>query len=133
MRHFLLTSIILFLLSATAFSQANTTPIDSVHYEFQGKILSKNGDIVKVQQTDTSRLPAKNTLGILSKYFEKVLFGANVTGWLDVGKMKIIAIDKGIITMKLLEEKSMITIDGKQEDHFQPGFMVKFIWKEKKN
>ncbi len=116
-----------------SFAQSNAVIKDSTSFEFQGKILSKNNDIVTVQQTDTARLPVKNTLGILSKYFEKVLFGANVTGWLDVGKMNVLKTDKGIVTMRLLEEKSMITIDGKQEDHFQPGFVVKFIWEEKNN
>jgi hypothetical protein len=126
-------TVLLIFLFQFSFSQANTNSKDSTSYEFQGKILSKNADIVTVQQTDSSRLPVKNIIGMLSKYFEKVLFGANITGWLDVGKMKVTATNKGIVTMKLLEEKSMITIDGKQEDHFQPGFVVKFIWKEKNN
>jgi hypothetical protein len=130
---FAATAVLLIFLCGFSFSQSNSTTKDSTSYEFQGKILSKNNDIVRVQQTDTGRLPIKNTIGILSKYFEKVLFGANVTGWLDVGKMNVLKTDKGIVTMRLLEEKSMITIDGKQEDHFQPGFIVKFIWKEKNN
>ena len=116
-----------------SFSQSNTGTKDSTSYEFQGRILSRNADIITVQQTDTVRLPVKNTLGTLSKYFEKVLFGANVTGWLDVGKMKVTATNKSVVTMKLLAEISMITVDGKQEDHFQPGFVVKFFWKEKNN
>jgi hypothetical protein len=127
------TAVLLIFIFNFSFSQSNTGTKDSTSYEFQGKILSKNNDIVSVQQTDTGRLPIKNTIGILSKYFEKVLFGANVTGWLDVGKMNVLKTDKGIVTMRLIEEKSMITIDGKQEDHFQPGFVVKFIWEEKNN
>ena len=125
------TTALLIFLFQFSFSQSNTITKDSTSFEFQGKILSKNSDIIIVQRTDTARLPVNNTIGILSKYFEKVLFGANVTGWLDVGKMNVIKVDKSIVTMKLLEEKSMITIDGKPEDHFQPGFVVKFSWEEK--
>lgn len=83
-----------------------------------------------MQQTDSSRLPGKNIEGTLSKYFEKIIFDVNTKGWLDVGKMKIKAVENKIITMELLEETSVITINGQKEDHFQPGFVVKFNWEE---
>jgi hypothetical protein len=60
-----------------------------------------------------------------------MIFGAKTTGWLDVGEMKIQSVENNIVTMVLLEEKSIITINGQKEDHFKPGFTVKFGWNEK--
>jgi hypothetical protein len=124
--------LVLFLFPLSLFSQnQNTTQQNnSKAYEFTGTIISKNGNIIKVQQTDTLRLPGKNIEGTLSKYFEKIFFGAKTTGWLDVGKMKIKSVENNIVTMELLEETSIITINGQKEDHFQPGFIVKFSWQE---
>jgi len=124
-------SVILLGITDKALSQSNTAIADSVRYEFKGVILSKDDAIIKVQQTDSAQLPARNTEGTLTKHFDKILFGANITGWLDVGKMKVVSIDGNVITFKLLEEISVIVVDGQKEDHFQPGFVVKFIWKEK--
>ena len=131
-KHYRLTLLILFLFPLSLFSQnQNTTQQNnSTPYEFSGTIISKTGNIVKVQQTDTIRLPGKNIEGTLSKYFEKIIFGVNTKGWLDVGKMKIKSVENNIITMELLEETSIITINGQKEDHFKPGFVVKFSWKE---
>jgi len=125
--------LILFMVPAYVFSQnQNSSQLtDSVHYEFSGTIISRAGNIVKVKQTDNSMLPGKDIKGILSKYFEKIIFGAKTTGWLDVGEMKIQSVENNIVTMVLLEEKSIITINGQKEDHFKPGFTVKFGWDEK--
>lgn len=124
--------LVLFLFPLFLFSQnQNTTQQNNATaYEFAGTIISKNGSIVKVKQTDSARLPGKNIEGILSKYFEKIIFGVNTTGWLDVGKIKIKSVENNIVTMELLEETSVITINGQKEDHFQPGFVVKFSWQE---
>jgi hypothetical protein len=124
---------ILFILPTYLFSQNqnNSQQNDSVHYEFSGTIISRTGNIVKVQQTDNGMLPGKGEKGTLSKYFEKIIFGAKTTGWLDVGEMKIQSVENNIVTMILLEEKSIITINGQKEDHFKPGFTVKFGWNEK--
>jgi hypothetical protein len=122
-----------FIIPLSLFSQNQNTSQknDSIQFEFTGTIVSKAGNIIKVQQTDTSKLPGINTQGTFSKYFEKTIFGANTKGWLETGNMVIKSIEKNIITMELLEEKSIITINGQKEDHFKPGFIVKFSWKEK--
>lgn len=125
--------IVLFIIPSYLYSQNQNAQQqnDSVHYEFAGTIISKAGNLIKVQQTDNSMLPGKDTKGTLSKYFEKVIFGAKTSGWLDVGEMKIQTVENNIVTMILLNEKSIITINGQKEDHFKPGFTVKFEWNEK--
>jgi hypothetical protein len=103
---------------------------DTVQYELAGTIISKAGKIVKVRQSDTTKAPAVHTIGLFSKYFEKQFMGSVITGWLETGKMKVISFAKGVLTLELLEERSEITVNGKKEDHFKPGFKVKFAWSE---
>ena len=125
--------IILLLIPFSLFSQnqqGTQQKNDTTTYDFSGKIISKTGNNIIVQQTDSNKLPGANTEGTLSKYFEKVFFGMNTKGWLDVGAMKIVSVENNIVTMLLLQEASVITVNGQKEDHFQPGFIVKFSWKE---
>ena len=118
--------IVSLLISFNSYSQSNTITIgDSVKYEVQGMLISKNNDIIAIQLSDTEHTPKVNTEGTLSKYFDKLLFG-----WLIVGNMKVISVNKEIITLKILEEKSPITLSGKKQDYFEPGFSVKFTWTE---
>jgi hypothetical protein len=103
---------------------------DSLRYEIGGLIKSRLNDIVTVQYNPQEKLPAKNTLGNFSKYFESVIFGFKTTGWLDIADVKVISCGKGILKLKILNEKSQMLINEEKVDHFAVGNKVKFIWKE---
>ncbi|MFH0893239.1 MAG: hypothetical protein V2A54_02285 [Bacteroidota bacterium] len=95
----------------------------------EGTLISKNGLIVKFQpKAETNLLPVKDSLGILSKYFETTIGKFNTTGWMDIGKMKVISADKNMLTLKLIEELSIITKNGEKVNHFKPGTVVRFTW-----
>lgn len=104
---------------------------DSISHEIFGSILSKNGSKIKVKLDQVySRIPKVNTSGELMKSFEKEVLGAKVSGWLVLGNVKFISKENLVTTFTLIEEKSIITIDGVKENHFIPWQKVKFCWKE---
>ncbi len=117
-----------------SFSQENNNSkdsnqkIDSANFEITGTIMSKNGVNVNIKIISQSILPSKEKVGTLSKYFEEKVFGFNTTGWLDIGKTKVIAVKSNIITLQIIEEHSVITKNDKKVDNFKIGATVKFEW-----
>jgi tetratricopeptide (TPR) repeat protein len=109
----------------------NSISGDTISREIFGSIISKSGSKVKIKMDEvTQKLPKTNTIGELSKYFEKELLGALINGWLTIGEVKVTGIENSILTITIIKEKSVITIDGVKEDHFIAGQKVKFSWKE---
>ena len=102
---------------------------DTLEHSIEGKITYKSGNVVKVQILQEEEMPVNGTEGELSKYFETELFGASVTGWLAIGKMKVTGINGDIVSFMLLEELSVVTENGVKKDHFVVGNRVKFLWK----
>ena len=102
---------------------------DSIKCEIQGKIISKTGVVVKIQKNLGDSIVKIGTEGELSKYFESTLFGGKTTGWLAVGNMKVTAVNKDIITFKLIKELSIITVNGQKKNNFEIGKTVKYVWK----
>lgn len=126
---------VLFLVSGSLKAQGNlkqgsgNTQVSSKTVE--GTILSKNGTTVRMQTKEqTNVLPARDTQGILSKYFETSLGNINTTGWMEIGKMKVLSADRTVFTFQLVEELSKITKNGVPVNHFVPGTVVKFNWSE---
>jgi len=108
----------------------NVSPGDTITEEMQGLILSKKGDEINVLMNDSAtKIPALHMVGELSKSFEKEILGTTVTGWLTIGIVKVVGIKERIIRLAVLEEKSIITIDGVKQDQFTPGQTIKLTWK----
>ncbi|HOV11159.1 MAG TPA: hypothetical protein PLT47_02485 [Bacteroidales bacterium] len=109
----------------------NSSGADTIYYEIQGLILlKKNTEINVVINEPIAKMPALNTVGELSKSFEKEFAGTKITGWLTIGIVKIVGFKNQVIRFILIEEKSEITVDGVKQDHFGNGQTVKFTWKE---
>lgn len=129
--------LIFFLFSVSVFAQnssnqsysSNATP-DSITIELPGTIKSKLNDIITVQYTEAVNLPTKNIKCTLSKHFDSVVFGFKTTGWLDIAEVQVISCEKGILKLKMISEKSQITVNDEKVDHFKVGNEVKIIWKE---
>lgn len=102
---------------------------DTVDFEFQGKIIIKTGNIVKVKKLNGEDIPVVNQFGDMSKSFETELFGGKVTGWMAIGRMKVVSIKEDIISFELVKELSVITENGVKKNHFESGKEVKFVWK----
>ncbi len=119
-----------FLFDIVLIAQDNSKS-DSISHEILGSIVSKNGSKIKVKlDKGYPLMPKVNTLGELMKSFEKEMFGAKVNGWLTIGIVKFISKENLVFAFTLIEEKSIITIDGVKENHFVTGQQVKFNWKE---
>lgn len=102
---------------------------DTVEHEIQGKIIGRQGNIVKIKFVQGKFLPEKGNEGELSKYFETEMFGGKITGWMAIGKMKIVSVGNDMITFILLKELSFVTENGMKKNHFEKGKEVKFKWK----
>ncbi len=136
----LLNSILLFILLQTpsllsaqnnsAQSYSGNSVADSITLELPGIIKSKVNDIVTIQYSDAENIPAKNIKCTLSKHFDSVVFGFKTTGWLDIADVQVITCEKGILKVKIISEKSDMTINDQKVDHFKPGNEVKLLWKE---
>ncbi len=104
---------------------------DSITHELFGTISAKKGAKIKIALDEVNqKLPQVNTAGDLMKKFEKELLGTLMTGWLTIGKVRFDGKENMTAGFTLIEEKSVITVDGVKEDHFIAGQKVKFSWKE---
>ena len=101
---------------------------DTVNYETQGKILVRAGNIVKIQIVNSGAIPAIGLEGELSKHFETELLGGKFTGWMTIGLMKVVAINKNVVSFSLIKELSSVTENGLRKNQFEKGKEVKFIW-----
>ena len=106
------------------------SPTDSLQAELYGILQWKKGNTVQVQITGVPDMsPEPSQEGILSGRFETTLFGASVTGWLNIGKMRVEKCSSTGIQFLLLEELSIITENGVKKEHFIAGRELKFAWK----
>lgn len=101
---------------------------DSTNYELNGEIQSKKGKTITVSITSSTALPETGTKGVLSKYFEEEILGFSTHGYIDIGEVEVIGITESEVTFSLLKELSNIKINGKKENHFKKGKIVRFIW-----
>ncbi len=128
--------IAIILLANNLFSQENTKSTnlktDTLTFEITGTIISKNGTSVIIKANYNNKLPLKGQIGKLSKFFEEKIFGINTTGWLDIGKTKIVATKTNVFTLQILEEHSIITKNDKKVDNFKVGATIKFVWEQLK-
>lgn len=129
---------LLFILFQTSFlfgqnssnqSYSGNSLADSITVELPGTIKSKVSDIITVQFSEAENIPLKSTIATLSKHFDSVVFGFKTTGWLDIGNVQVISCEKGMLKLKLISEKSPMTVNDQKVDHFKPGNEVKLIWK----
>jgi hypothetical protein len=124
-------SIILFLtLTSKSFSNNLYLSVvsDSTQKEFSGEIESKKGKTIKVSVSDPANLPSVGTSGTLSKYFEEEILGFSTHGYIDIAEVEVISVSENIVTFSLIKELSEIKINGKKENHFKKGNIVKFTW-----
>lgn len=124
-------SIILFFsLTSKSFSNQLYLSVasDSAKKEFTGEIESKKGKTIKVSVSDPANIPSEGTTGTLSKYFEEEILGFSTHGYLDIGEVEVIDVTETEITFSLIKELSNIKINGKKENHYKKGNIVKFTW-----
>lgn len=116
---------LLLILNSSNFAQCDT------NFTAIGEVLTGNNKKVKISFYDWKILPQKGQTGELHKHFEKIVFDANVTGWLDVAMVEVKAVNGKTVELDILEEKSEIVVNGEKTNHFLKGKTMKFEWSQK--
>ncbi|MGQ3131794.1 MAG: toxin-antitoxin system YwqK family antitoxin [Flavobacteriales bacterium] len=92
---------------------------------FEG-ILADNSNTRPVIRDLEGDLPKAGDRGDLYKKFEEKLFGGIMTGWISIGYVEVVSTSAGRCTLKVLEKKASVTVDGKDKNLFVAGRTVKF-------
>lgn len=122
--------ILLFTLSAQSYEKNLYISVasDSSKNEFTGEIESKKGKTIKVSVADPTNVPSEGTTGTLSKYFEEEILGMSTHGYIDIAEVEVTGISGNIVTFSLIKELTNVKINGKKENFFKKGIIVKFTW-----
>ena len=67
----------------------------------------------------------------LVNIFESQIFGFETSGWMSIATAKVLSENNDYVTIKVIEELSEITVNGKKKNHFQKGNQVKIKWRSK--
>jgi hypothetical protein len=109
-----------------AFNQVTIS--DSTNKECTGEIDSKKGKTLIMKITEAFNLPEIGITGVLSKYFEEEVLGMNTHGYIDIAEVEVKEVDEGVIYFTIIKELTNIKINGKKENLFKKGVLVKFVW-----
>ena len=90
----------------------------------EGVIESRKGKVVRVRASSDAR-PAVGTTGSMSRHFERKMGRMTMTGWMGIAKVKVTKVSGKIVTLKILEETSNVVINGRKQNQFKKGFVVK--------
>ena len=63
--------------------------------------------------------------GHLLKHFEQDLGGLSISGWLEIALIRIDGVHRDRVSATILEERSVIEVDGEVRSHFTAGARVK--------
>lgn len=100
-----------------------TPPPPAEPVEAKGKLLTKPAKGT-FQIEVTSNAPAVGDEAELSRIIDKSvpLFGG---GWIVIAKTEVVKVDGKKVTLKILEERAQMKVNGKKLDHFTPGVAVR--------
>ena len=94
--------------------------------ELTGALVSRSGQAVSIK-LDQGPAPAAGTRGLLYKHFEKEIAGFKTSGWLEIAAVEVKKSSGPRLELTILEKRSVITMNGKEVDHFTPGVAVKLV------
>jgi len=87
--------------------------------ELSGKILGRKGKTLEVSIDGLTSVELGAT-GTVSRPFQTNV-GFAISGWIVIAKVKVVAATKGKLTLEIVEEKSAMSVNGRQVNHFTPG------------
>jgi hypothetical protein len=91
-----------------------------------GTIVSVSGDRVVLRASDN--FPPVGSTGKLWKQTSKKLGASEIEFWLDIARVKILESGEGAVTLQVLEEKSVLSVNGRKQSHFTEGAKTKLEW-----
>ena len=92
--------------------------------ELTGTLVSRSGQSVSVK-LDQGSGPSAGAQGTLYKRFEKEIAGFKTSGWLEIAAVQVKKSSGPVLELTILEKRSVMTVNGKEVDHFIPGVAVK--------
>jgi hypothetical protein len=119
---------LLFLIAFNSAYSKSCAPADSTAKEITGELESKKGKTVKVSISNQSVLPDVGMTGTLSKYFEEEILGMNTHGYIDIAEVEVKSVTDSEVTFTIIKELTNIKLNGKKENLFKKGIIVKFEW-----
>lgn len=123
---FFVTVLLLFVFTS-AYS-GNVTPCDSAMKEITGELESKKGKSLTVIISSQSVLPDVGMTGTLSKYFEEEILGMSTHGYISLAEVEVKSVSENEIVFTIIKELTNIKTNGKKENLFKKGIIVKFYW-----
>jgi hypothetical protein len=119
-------------LSLLAFTLLTTTTLLAQSGSLEGTIISRKGNVVTIRPTSFTGTAATNgTVADMSKHFEEKMGNMTMSGWLVVAKVEFIPTSHQNTDIKILEEKSEITVNDEKVNHFKVGKRIKLEWPAK--
>lgn len=94
--------------------------------EFFGTVTARTGATVRLR-LETHPGPPAGTVVDLSAFFRKAIMGMQTTGWLLAAKARVHHTAGDAMTLVIVEEKSVMTVNGKKVDHLPAGTRVKIV------
>ncbi|MCB0478686.1 MAG: toxin-antitoxin system YwqK family antitoxin [Crocinitomicaceae bacterium] len=120
---YLLFTLFILLLNSTVLAQEKIR-CGKVNYTLEGELVNSSSR-TPIMNQKMGILPEIGARGELLKYFQSELFGGQVSGTLVIAEVEITGIKGSNVSLKVLEEKSQITVNGKKKNHFLSGNRVK--------
>jgi hypothetical protein len=119
-------------LSLLAFTFLTAIAAHAQSGSLEGTIVSHKGNVVTIHPTSFTGTEATNgTIADMSKHFEEKMGNMTMSGWLVVAKIEFIPTTHQNTDIKILQEKSEITVNGEKVDHFKVGKRIKLEWPAK--
>ena len=91
-----------------------------------GTLTSVSDDTVV--QTGSGELPPVGTTRNLSKQVTRQLGTASFETWLKVARVEVIETSRSTVTLRVLEETSVVHVNGRKIDHFTEGATTRLVW-----
>ncbi len=110
-------------------SSSAPPPPANVEHNADGKIVSHASDKLTLQLDGD--LPAVGATAELSRKLDEALPLMPAGTWLTIAAVKVEKVEGKKVTLTITERKSLVTINGRQIDHFKPRTSIRLVWTTK--
>ena len=96
--------------------------------EYFGTVKKKTGAAVTIHLDDAHQIAEGDRLDVYV-FFKKNIFGMETTGWLYAAEATLARLNDTTAVIRVIREKSPMTVNDKKVEHLTPGTKVKLILK----
>lgn len=103
---------------------------DSTSYAAKGILKEVMLPVLRIRLDAGVTPPTVGQKGELQKFIKSEKPGFSFTSWLVIAWAQVTQVEGNLVVLKVLEERSVMTINGEKKNHFTPESEVKFTWKK---